>query len=356
MVRTKVGEAGGKKRLRRRLHLTRASAYSRPSGHCRALLASLLHHQTPSHSSPCGSRDRNTSSDPRLIVSSSRSSSELRWSAGVVEAFSDVKDDGARPSGGRDRLDDALEASALFLFPSIAQRINIFSRLAVPIKSLSVLSVSRIEDIINLHNRHLTVHQDDIRPRILLTRRLRIVFSAICWLMALSSTTRTFVARRSASLSSSVSSFDREMVSAAPLEDDSPRLWAGNPGVTGTIRDGLDGIQKVAFVPTPSFDSNEILPCMSSTRFLLMVSPSPVPPNRRAVELSAWENGLKSRLRTSSSIPMPGDAAIGSEFDRIREQIRHHLAQSARVAHDFPILELLDIIDIAEPLALSGKT
>ena len=36
-----------------------------------------------------------------------------------------------------------------------------------------------------------------------------------------------------------------------------------------------------------------------------MASPSPVPPNRRLVEPSAWVNGSNSRARVSGAIPMP---------------------------------------------------
>ena len=36
-----------------------------------------------------------------------------------------------------------------------------------------------------------------------------------------------------------------------------------------------------------------------------MASPSPVPPNRRVVEPSAWVNGSNSRSRVSGAMPMP---------------------------------------------------
>ena len=49
----------------------------------------------------------------------------------------------------------------------------------------------------------------------------------------------------------------------------------------------------------------EIVPPRSSTSRLLIVSPSPVPPNRRVVELSACVNGEKSVSIWSSAIPIP---------------------------------------------------
>ena len=63
-------------------------------------------------------------------------------------------------------------------------------------------------------------------------------------------------------------------------------------------------------VPTPNLDSSDIFPRISSTRFLEIVRPSPVPPNRLAVELSACEKGLNSFWRISSSMPMPVSSTV----------------------------------------------
>jgi hypothetical protein len=44
---------------------------------------------------------------------------------------------------------------------------------------------------------------------------------------------------------------------------------------------------------------------MSSVSCLQIASPSPVPPNLRVVELSAWLNRANSLERASSEMPMP---------------------------------------------------
>ena len=77
---------------------------------------------------------------------------------------------------------------------------------------------------------------------------------------------------------------------------------AADPGLYSTL---LNGMLKVAFVPASNLESRRMVPCIKSTRFLDMVKPRPVPPNRLAVLESAWLNGLNSRFFTSSSIPMP---------------------------------------------------
>ena len=59
-------------------------------------------------------------------------------------------------------------------------------------------------------------------------------------------------------------------------------------GLEPAVNSGrLNGIEKIAVVPLSSLDSSDISPFIKSTKFLEMVRPSPVPPNRRAVLESA---------------------------------------------------------------------
>jgi hypothetical protein len=58
-------------------------------------------------------------------------------------------------------------------------------------------------------------------------------------------------------------------------------------------------------LPFPASLSTPTWPPMRSTSFLQMASPSPVPPNRRVVDASAWMKLSKSRFCCAASIPMP---------------------------------------------------
>ena len=51
--------------------------------------------------------------------------------------------------------------------------------------------------------------------------------------------------------------------------------------------------------------SSQIRPPISSTSVDEIVRPSPVPPNRRVVEPSAWVNGSKIARCLSAGMPMP---------------------------------------------------
>ena len=62
--------------------------------------------------------------------------------------------------------------------------------------------------------------------------------------------------------------------------------------------------QKV--LPTPSSLSTPSSPPMAVTSCWQIARPRPVPPNRRVVEESAWENGSNSRFRSVFSRPTPG--------------------------------------------------
>ena len=57
--------------------------------------------------------------------------------------------------------------------------------------------------------------------------------------------------------------------------------------------------------PLPGSLSTPTSPPIMSTSRLQMDSPSPVPPKRRVMELSAWENGSNRRACLSLSRPMP---------------------------------------------------
>ena len=61
----------------------------------------------------------------------------------------------------------------------------------------------------------------------------------------------------------------------------------------------------VNFEPLPGVLSTSMLPPMSSTMFLAMAMPRPVPWTLFVPEDSARENGSKMYLRNSSSMPMP---------------------------------------------------
>ena len=57
--------------------------------------------------------------------------------------------------------------------------------------------------------------------------------------------------------------------------------------------------------PWPGVLSTQTWPSISSTSFLEMARPSPVPPYLRVVELSAWLNDWNNRSHCSAVIPMP---------------------------------------------------
>ena len=79
----------------------------------------------------------------------------------------------------------------------------------------------------------------------------------------------------------------------------------------GTLRDNCPlspasiATLKVKVLPTPGRLSTPMLPPISSTSCLLMARPSPVPPNRRVVELSACEKEWNSNVCCSGVMPMP---------------------------------------------------
>ena len=58
-------------------------------------------------------------------------------------------------------------------------------------------------------------------------------------------------------------------------------------------------------LPSPGTDEAVSSPPMRSTSWREIVSPSPVPPNRRVVDVSSWENGSNSFAIRSGAMPTP---------------------------------------------------
>ena len=63
-------------------------------------------------------------------------------------------------------------------------------------------------------------------------------------------------------------------------------------------------------LPRPSRLSTPISPPIIPTSRAEMLRPSPVPPKRRVVELSAWEKGWKMTASFSSGMPMPVSVTV----------------------------------------------
>ena len=63
--------------------------------------------------------------------------------------------------------------------------------------------------------------------------------------------------------------------------------------------------EKRKVLPRPGALSTPIRPPISSTSRAAMLSPSPLPSKRRAVDGSACSNGAKMRARSSGAMPMP---------------------------------------------------
>ena len=83
-------------------------------------------------------------------------------------------------------------------------------------------------------------------------------------------------------------------------------------------------------LPRPGSLSTPISPLIISINCFEMARPSPVPPYRRVVLASAWENGTKSRARTSGDNSDPGIAHFEPDHDRLRRA-----ARQARAEHHF---------------------
>ncbi len=67
----------------------------------------------------------------------------------------------------------------------------------------------------------------------------------------------------------------------------------------------MAGSVSVKVEPTPGSLSTSTSPPMSVASRREMARPSPVPPKRRVVELSAWLNSVNSRAMPAASMPMP---------------------------------------------------
>ena len=125
--------------------------------------------------------------------------------------------------------------------------------------------------------------------------------------------------------------------------------------IIGTPSSEPVSIQIRTTLPTPSWLVTLICPPSTSTSRLLMASPKPVPPKRRAVEASACVNGSKTFAHCSSVMPMPESLTSNSscgrggplahanvhphvpalgELDRVGHQVDEDLPQPRRVRLD----------------------
>jgi hypothetical protein len=82
--------------------------------------------------------------------------------------------------------------------------------------------------------------------------------------------------------------------------DSSPRRHGTVPRWNFTVKWNCD--------PLPSSLSKWIRPPMISTSLWEIVSPRPVPPYSRVVDVSAWLNDSKTRSNFSGAMPMPVSA------------------------------------------------
>ena len=73
----------------------------------------------------------------------------------------------------------------------------------------------------------------------------------------------------------------------------------------GTASAGRQGSVKQKVELRPAVLCRRISPSIRATRWLEIDSPRPVPPNRRVVELSAWEKASKMWRWASGAILMP---------------------------------------------------
>ena len=138
----------------------------------------------------------------------------------------------------------------------------------------------------------------------------------------------------------------------------------------GEARGNVTSNQKIA--PPPGRSATPIRPFINSTSFLLMLSPSPVPPNRRAIDASACSNGANNLPFASSLTPMPvsrtsmrrrappssasgpchgdRDAPPLGEFDGVGDEIEEDLTQPRRIAAESPVAQSADLGGQREPL------
>ncbi len=109
-------------------------------------------------------------------------------------------------------------------------------------------------------------------------------------------------------------------------------------------------------LPWPGSLSTQIRPPISRTSVEEIVRPSPVPPNRRVVDPSAWLNASKIVACLLCGMPMPVSltekvqlrpiaellvaadlhqhVSVLGELDRVADQVGDHLADPPRVADD----------------------
>ena len=134
-----------------------------------------------------------------------------------------------------------------------------------------------------------------------------------------------------------------------------PPASARRDAVSGSVAIP-NGAVKWNVLPSPGSLSTQIRPPIMWTSVAEIVRPSPVPPNRRVVDPSAWLNASKIVACLSAGMPMPGvahrevqhRAVVGArvlaqldqhvpvrgELDRVADQIGEHLPQPHRIADD----------------------
>ena len=95
-----------------------------------------------------------------------------------------------------------------------------------------------------------------------------------------------------------------------------------DPAATARCADAEpDGERNV--LPTPASLSSQIWPPISSTSRRQIVSPRPVPPCLRVVDMSAWVNGWNSFAACSRVMPMPVSRTenLSCTFSPVRSQL-----------------------------------
>ena len=100
--------------------------------------------------------------------------------------------------------------------------------------------------------------------------------------------------------------------------DNALKLWIATPSTelstnTSMAAAASNCAVKVKTLPPSSRALTSISPAIKWTKFLAIESPSPLPPNFRFTEASAWLNGEKIMLIFSGEIPMPVSVTSNSQ-------------------------------------------
>ncbi|MBK6400881.1 MAG: hypothetical protein IPF74_02495 [Rhodocyclaceae bacterium] len=84
-----------------------------------------------------------------------------------------------------------------------------------------------------------------------------------------------------------------------------PRSRASQSGSVRLPQSFGSGRSRVKVAPWPGTLAARMSPCISRTRSCTIARPSPLPPKRRLMELSACRNGEKMSPSAAASMPMP---------------------------------------------------